>query len=90
MSRLLKYLLLAAAVYLAVNKNFRTLAKNHLLLLDLKKQLAACASEQERLTREKARLSDDKSDYVERLARRENFLKPGEVEFRFTPPAAKK
>ena len=80
---------LVSALVLAVlfgNQGFRSLARNWLELRHLRREIAALEAEQARLDR---RLSDLKEGglALEREARRIGFVHPGEIEYRFPPPA---
>lgn len=83
--------LLGGAALLALvfgNGGFRSLVSNYLELRSLQKEIASLEEEEKRLeSRLKAMRGGDAA--LERLARRElGFVRKGEVEYRFTPPAA--
>jgi len=88
MSRIIRYLVyISFGLFLVANRDFRNLLHNYMELRALKQQENRLDGDYEKLQQEKARLLNDKDDYLERIARSElNLTKPGEVEFRFTPP----
>ena len=81
----LKYIIIAVIIlFLAANKGFwslivnfnelQTLQKEHLLLQEENKEL-------------KLKLKLIKSDeYMESMARKDGYIKPKELEYRFSPP----
>jgi len=72
------------------NGGFRSLTRNWLELRRLNKEIVALQAEEKELDgRLKALRSGDGP--VERLARRElGYIKKGEIEYRFPPPAKKR
>ncbi|MCX5784010.1 MAG: septum formation initiator family protein [Elusimicrobia bacterium] len=81
---------IGSAVFILANKEFRSLVKNCFDLRAMKHQSVALDKSIIELQTEKARLINRKDDYLERLTRKElNFTRPGEIEFRFTPPRKK-
>ena len=92
MHKSIRYIIyIASAVFLLANSEFRTLVRNSLELSSLKKQSGSLDDEYAKLHREKERLLDEKDGYLEKLARTElHLVKPGEMEFRFPPPAKNK
>jgi cell division protein FtsB len=72
------------------NQGFRSLVRNYMELRSLKKQIAALETDEKRNT-ERLRLLRAGDGSVERLARRElGYLRKGEIEYRFPPPAPEK
>jgi len=72
------------------NQGFRSLVRNYLELRKLRGEIAALQDEQ---AHSAARLSllHSGDSAVERLARRElGYVKKGEIEYRFPPPAPEK
>ena len=72
------------------NQGFRSLVRNYLELRSLKKDIAALESEEQK-SAERLRLLRSGDVSVERLARRElGYVRKGEIEYRFPPPAPEK
>ena len=69
------------------NEGFRSLVRNYLELRSLRREIAGLEAEEARLSeRLKAMRAGDPA--LERLARRElGYIKKGEIEYRFPPPA---
>ena len=85
--RILFYALLAAVFF--GNQGFRSLVKNWLELRRLRSEIVSLERQQEQLEgKHKSLRSGDIP--LERMARKElGFIKPGEIEYRFTPPGRK-
>jgi len=72
------------------NQGFRGLVRNYMELRTLKKEIGALES-QEKANSERLRLLRSGDGSVERLARRElGYVRKGEIEYRFPPPAPEK
>lgn len=72
------------------NQGFRSLVRNYLELRSLHKQIASLQS-QEAASEERLKLLRSGDGSVERLARRElGYVRKGEIEYRFPPPAPDK
>lgn len=72
------------------NQGFRGLVRNYLELRSINKDIAALEREEARLG-ERLRLLRSGDGSVERLARRElGYVRKGELEYRFPPPAPDK
>jgi len=87
-----KVILVAGGLlFLAANRDFRTLVHNYMDLRALAREEARLEREYQELQREKARLLNEKDDYLEEIARLDlNLAKPDELEFRFPPPKKEK
>jgi cell division protein FtsB len=72
------------------NQGFRSLVRNYIELRSLKKDLVALENE-ERHSSERLKLLRSGDVSVERMARRElGYVRKGEIEYRFPPPAPEK
>ena len=72
------------------NQGFRSLVRNYLELRGLKQEIAALETEEKR-SAERLKLLRSGDSSVERLARRElGYVRKGEIEYRFPPPAPEK
>lgn len=72
------------------NQGFRSLVRNYIELRSLQKDIAALEV-QEQNNSERLRLLKSGDGSVERLARRElGYIRKGEIEYRFPPPAPEK
>ncbi|MCR4296448.1 MAG: septum formation initiator family protein [Elusimicrobia bacterium] len=85
--------LLTGAALLAVffgNGGFRSLTRNWLELRRLNKEIVALQRDEKELN-EKLKALRAGDGPIERLARRElGYIKKGEIEYRFPPPAKKR
>ena len=69
------------------NQGFRSLVHNYLELRSIKRDIAALEKDEKNYS-ERLRLGDSS---IERMARRElGYVRKGEVEYRFPPPAPEK
>ena len=84
--------LLGTAALLAVffgNQGFRALVRNWMELRHLRRDIVSLKQDEARLT-ERLKLMRAGGPSLERMARRElGYIKKGEIEYRFPPPAAK-
>ena len=72
------------------NQGFRGLVHNYLELRNLKKEITALEREERRHS-ERLRLLRSGDASIERMARRElGYVRKGEIEYRFPPPASDK
>ncbi len=72
------------------NQGFRSLVRNYLELRKLRGEIAALETEQAR-SQARLRLLHSGDGAVERIARRElGYVRKGEIEYRFPPPAPEK
>ena len=82
--------LLLSVVVLAVvfgNQGFRSLVRNYLELRSLRQELGALEDEHAKQA-QRLKLLREGGASVERIARRElGYIKQGEIEYRFPPPA---
>lgn len=85
--KFLKYFVfISLGAFPIINGDIIKLVKNYIELHQLKKQKIELDRRYEKMKREK-KLLQTSNEYLEKLARLEiNMLKPGEYEFRFTPP----
>ncbi|MBU2530521.1 MAG: septum formation initiator family protein [Elusimicrobia bacterium] len=84
-SKKLKYIVIAIIIlFLAANKGFISLITNFRELQTLQKEHLALQKENKELKLKLKLLNSD--DYMESMARKEmGFIKPKELEYRFTP-----
>lgn len=88
LKRSLRYIIiLGVAAYLVANQDFQNIVRRFFALRSIKSQAMEVDKAYQSMRQERQRILKD-DVYLEKLARRDlKMAKPGELDFRFQPPA---